>query len=251
MRQILLERAQDVGVTVKNLRAAKPVLRHSKICGVETCEGIIDSRFLIDASGASHWLARARKEPVKPLSPPLIAWYGWAKSERAAEFGLPTLTIDDVGWSWIAQVDADLCAWTRLNFQLAGLERLQMPRQLDGFAVIGRERGAEVTWRTVSTHAGDGFFRVGDAGAVLDPAASHGVVRALLTGIAAVDSCVRVLKRGRPEPTEAVCFNRWVDKMLIADASALRSLYDRRTAIRRVWTPQSELWSTLGSSRKR
>jgi flavin-dependent dehydrogenase len=48
-----------------------------------------------------------------------------------------------------------------------------------------RRRGADVTWRIISPAAGPGFFLVGDAVAVLDPASSHGVLKALMTGMMA------------------------------------------------------------------
>jgi flavin-dependent dehydrogenase len=231
LRRIMVQRAMAQGVSLKHLRATRPVYRDSKICGVETPEGVISCRILIDASGGSHWLARAQREAITLFSPPLVVWYGWATSASASQFAAPIMTINDDSWSWVAQVDSNLCAWARLNFLVGGAVRLEKPPLLNGFDTVGRERGADVTWRTVAAHAGHGYFRVGDASAVLDPAASHGVLRALLTGIAAACCSVRVLKFGHTGLAGG--YNRWVKKMLIRDARMLLRLYRHRPVIRR------------------
>jgi hypothetical protein len=160
LRRILIQRADDIGVCVKQGRALRPLFRHANISGVEASAGTITCRILIDASGTSHWLAKTCGDPISLLSPPLVAWYGWATSVLADQFSAPRLTIDGAGWSWIAQVDANLCAWTSLRFR-NGRSRLQKPAILDGFVDVQHERGADVTWRTVRPHAGGGFFRPG------------------------------------------------------------------------------------------
>ena len=233
LRRIMIQRAVDAGVLVKHVRALRPLFQRSKICGVETTEGVMACQILIDASGGSHWLARAQGEPITLLSPPLVAWYGWATSDFASRFAAPILTIDDASWCWVAQVDANLCAWARLNFLVGGTARLEKPSMLNGFDEVGRERGADVTWRTAAAHAGNGYFRVGDAGAVFDPAASHGVLRALITGIAAAHCSVRVLRFGHAVEKEADAYNRWFDITLTKDANVLLKLYRNSAPLRR------------------
>jgi flavin-dependent dehydrogenase len=180
----------------------------------------------------SHWLARTRSDPITFLSPPLVVWYGWATSDFASRFAAPILTINNAGWTWIAQVDKKLCAWNRLSF-IGDKQRLKKPPMLEGFDNVGRERGADVTWRTVAAHAGEGFFRVGDAGAVLDPGSSHGVFRALITGITAARCSTRILRLGHLAQTEANTYHRWVDNMVTKDVNALKRLYRNRMTIRR------------------
>ena len=233
LRRILLDRASRAGATVRCLHAKRPVFRQTKICGVETSVGVIHCEILIDASGSSQWSARATAEPVNFLSPRLIAWYGWATSKRALQFASPIFTIGRSGWSWIAQVDHKTCAWTRLNFRGGPAKRLKKPALLEDFDAVEQERGADVTWRTVSLHAANGLFRVGDAGAVLDPAASQGALRAIMTGTAAAHSSVRILRYGHPPEIEASAFNVWVDRILSREADALRRLYGHRPALHR------------------
>jgi flavin-dependent dehydrogenase len=223
LRQILIERAKDAGVLVRNTRALRPLSKGQAIIGVKTAVDSVMSRLVIDASGSSHWLARARGDFIERASSQLIAWYGWAESRQASDFARPIFATSAAEWSWIAQVDDGLCAWVRLNFA-ARVGRLPPPRQLKGFKHLAPPRGADVTWRIVARQGGEGFLYVGDAAAVLDPASSHGVVRALLTGMAAAQHAVRVIRLGHADRTEAAAFERWTRAMFLRDARALRAL---------------------------
>src|SRR2546430_1169533 len=81
---------------------------------------------------------------------------------------------------------------------------------LAGRRPIGRVRGADVTWRHVRAAAGPGYFLTGDAAAVLDPAASHGVLRALMTGIAAGHAIAGVLAGRVTERDAAQHYCDWL-----------------------------------------
>lgn len=233
LRQILLQRAKDVGVTVRDETALKPVGNDASVIGVKTDNDVILSRLLIDASGARHWLARARGDRIERFSKKTIAWYGWARSDRASRFSAPVFQAAAGRWYWIAQVEADLCAWVGLDWRNGGVTRLKRPPALAAFAQLGAERGADVTWRAVTEQGGDGFFYVGDAGAVLDPASSHGVLRALMTGVAAAHHAVRLIRGGYAWPAEVAAFDHCVKSMFRRDAAALRMLYDRPGFVRR------------------
>jgi flavin-dependent dehydrogenase len=238
--QILIQRAKDVGVSVKHQwRAVKPIYQNSKVIGIETSNDVISSHVIIDASGASHWLARARGDLIAPISAPFVAWYGWAISDEASRFAEPTHAMEDTGWTWIAQIDKRVCAWVRLDSQSGGAVRLTKPESLRDFEPLGRERGADATWRAVVRHGGDGFLCVGDAGAVLDPASSRGVLRALMTGMAAAHHAIRVIRFGHAWRTEAAIFDHWVRSSFIRDSVALRNLYDGGVFVRR--SPSSKM----------
>jgi flavin-dependent dehydrogenase len=233
LRQILVRRATDVGVAVRDEKALQPIMRGGAVIGVKTASDAILSRLLIDASGARHWLARARGDRLERFSKRTIAWYGWARSDRASCFAAPVFQISAGRWYWIAQVDADLCSWVGLDWRNGSVTRLRRPSLLAAFEQLGRERGADVTWRAVTEQGGDGFLYVGDAGAVLDPASSHGVLRALMTGVAAAHQAVRFIKGGYAWPAEVAAFDHWVKSMFRRDVSGLRMLYDRVGFVRR------------------
>ena len=254
LRQILIGRAKEVSVVVRHTRALHPLSQGQTIIGIKTAAESVISRLVIDASGSSHWLARARGDLIECASPQLIAWYGWARSRKASDFVRPIFTTNAAEWSWIAQVDDGLCAWVRLNFGPARAGRLAPPRQLKGFKQLSRARGADVTWRIVARQGGEGFLYVGDAAAVLDPASSHGVVRALLTGMAAAQHAVRVIRLRHSDRAGAAAFERWTRAMFFRDARALHALRQPAVSIGR--TPYDlslrinpVVLSTLGAPR--
>ena len=52
------------------------------------------------------------------------------------------------------------------------------------------------TWRMAERMAGAGWFIVGDAAATLDPTSSHGVLKALLSGMTAGHDCSQSRQQG-------------------------------------------------------
>jgi flavin-dependent dehydrogenase len=227
LKAILLARAQRLAVDLRrNCWALAPVFNAGRVTGVQTRDGPIAARYVIDASGGSHWLARAGNVHIRRVSPRLIARFGWAASSAARNFSEPVLTGNSGGWTWIAQVHEDLCAWTRLDLASGpSRPRHGVPKRLQRFEQGGPPRGADVTWRCVSEQAGAGYFRVGDAGAVLDPISSHGVLRALLTGITAAYHIFRVSRSGAAEHDEIVRFNGWANDWFLRDVARLKQMY--------------------------
>jgi flavin-dependent dehydrogenase len=224
--QILAARAGAVGARIEDpCRALRPIRRGRRIAAVETSQGAISCRFLVDASGSAHWLARVDGREIVPMSRPLIAWYGWAASDEASRFREPVLSMEGAGWCWIAQIDEGICAWARLGSGEKPVSRLAKPRALTGFAELGREHGADVTWRYVARQASAGFLHVGDAGAVLDPASSHGVLRALMAGLRAARSIVRILRSEVSERDELATFDAWSRRWFRNDVQRLRAIY--------------------------
>src|SRR5207302_2208837 len=99
LRRILLERARQAGVRIVAERCIGVLRRGTAVAGVETSTGKTQARLVIDATGGSHWLARALGKNVSAASRPMIAWYGWATSARAGEFAEPRLSLHDDGWT--------------------------------------------------------------------------------------------------------------------------------------------------------
>jgi flavin-dependent dehydrogenase len=85
-------------------------------------------------------------------------------------------------------------------------------------------RGADVTWRVVPA-AGAGYFLTGDAAATLDPASSHGVLKAIMTGMMAGQLIVGVLSGQVTEQAAAAKYARWVAEWFRHDVRALSELY--------------------------
>jgi len=225
LRTILHARAEAVGARYQQVWAREPIVENKRIAGVRTDAGVFHSKYVIDASGRVHWLARTSGLTVHRTSPPLIAWYGWARSPDAKRFSEPLLIADRYGWTWAAQVDRGLCAWTRLDL----CDRIRRPdgppKILSDFQACGNPRGADVTWRRVLEQSGPGYFLVGDAGAVLDPASANGVIRAIMSGMAAARCAHRIIVNSRPERVETGKYMRWALDWHKHDEHRLAELY--------------------------
>ena len=234
---VLLDRAKALGATVMMpCRAQRVVREGDRIIGLQTDTGYRRTRFLIDATGARHWLATVMGIDIRRASPRLVARYGYVEGDLTAVREHPLLLQDDMGWTWIARVRDRLTHWTRLNVltdhapgdarrMLSGMEA-PLPRLLSGLPRVERSRGADVTWRYVSQPAGPGFFIVGDAVTVLDPASSHGVLRAVMSGIHAGYLMARILAEPAIAEIAAAQYARWVHRWFSRDVAELSRWYD-------------------------
>lgn len=81
-----------------------------------------------------------------------------------------------------------------------------------------------MTWRAVKRPAGLGYFIIGDAATVLDPASSHGVLKAIMTGMMAAHSISRIIAHASERIiTDSYC--RWIHDWFEHDVSKLQKLY--------------------------
>jgi flavin-dependent dehydrogenase len=77
----------------------------------------------------------------------------------------------------------------------------------------------------VSRPAGPGYICVGDAAAVLDPAASHGVLKAIMSGMMAAHVILRA-HAGEATPAAATAaYSAWLQEWFQADIAELRRFY--------------------------
>ena len=195
---LLLTQARSCGVDVLQPHRALQVLRNGeRTTGALTTAGEVRTTFTIDASGSSAWLARKLSLPRRSVSQRLIAFYGYVQGDCPARSAEPSFTSLADGWEWIARVRPDVYHWTRLVATTRSLTREGPPQELAGLKPIGRSKGADATWRLLESCAGPGFFVAGDAAAVSDPSSSHGVLRALMSGMLAGHL---VLKKFHGEP---------------------------------------------------
>jgi flavin-dependent dehydrogenase len=218
---LLLTRAIAAGCCVlQPARAIKP-LRH---CGhVLTSEGEIEARCLIDASGHRQWLARHKNLKYRLESPKLVATYSYV--EGSVEGPDPLIEADAMGWTWTARVLADLTGWVRLNWSGEPPPDTWRPKRISHLCDARPLRRTDVTWRRLEAPAGPGYFCVGDAAAVLDPASSHGVLKAVMSGMMAGYLTARLLQGDRSAEEIAAEYNRWLAEWFSHDVQRLRELY--------------------------
>ncbi|HWB70982.1 MAG TPA: FAD-dependent oxidoreductase [Egibacteraceae bacterium] len=222
---ILVQRAAEVGVDVRRpLRPVRPLLQAGRVAGVDTPEGALRAAVVVDASGGGHWLARRLGLAVVRCSPRLVARYGYARGRLPQRDDAPALRADSTGWTWTARVAPGRYHWTRLALH-PGPDAAAVPEELRGLAHEAAARGADVTWRLVPGCAGPGYFLAGDAAAVLDPACSHGVLRALLSGMYAAHLIARVGADPSRQGVAASAYRTWMRRWFHHDAAALRKMY--------------------------
>ena len=93
------------------------------------------------------------------------------------------------------------------------------PSELAEMTPTGRVRGADVTWQVAERPAGDGYFLVGDAAATFDPTASHGVLKALMSGIYAGQLAAYVQGKRVPAEFAASRYSAWVHEWFSRDVA--------------------------------
>ncbi len=222
----LLQHAAALGVMVHQPCRALAVLgEKSRVSGVITDSGPLHADYVIDASGASAWLHRQLGLTIRRCSPRLIARYGYVRGCPLAYRHAPHLSAVPGGWTWIANVQAQLTHWTHLAFDAPNLRRPAIPEQLQHLPTQGATHGADVTWRISTAVAGNGYFMVGDAASQLDPASSHGVLKALMTGMQAaqvVSDCI-----GQPSVQSSAQrqYSQWLGDWFEKDMEQLRRFY--------------------------
>jgi flavin-dependent dehydrogenase len=236
--QILLDAAADAGVDVwQSSRALTPVLNDGKVIGIETAQTRIAADWVVDAAGGQHWLARQLGIPRRFCSPRLIAHYGYARGHLPDHEKAPEIVADETGWTWTAKIGVDLYTWTRLSFDRDDPQRDQPPITFASLTPIAPSRGADVTWRIVERPAGPGYLCVGDAAAVLDPASSHGVLKALMSGMMA-GHVIAEHRTGTATPAAAIrAYTAWIEGHFDADVAALSDLY-RKLPNPPAWIPK-------------
>jgi flavin-dependent dehydrogenase len=195
------------------------------VIGVATSDGPLFARWVIDASGGAHWLARQLDISLQFASPRLIARYGYVTGECPERDEAPEIAADETGWSWSACIAPGLYHWTRLSLSEDDPLRNRPPQAFAPLKPVGRTRGANVTWRIVAQPAGPGYVCVGDAAAVLDPASSHGVLKGLMSGMMAVHVIAQA-ESGTASIADATeAYSAWLRDWFRTDAIALRRMY--------------------------
>ena len=224
--RLLLEAAAGSGVEVHQpCRVLRPLLDRGSVVGVETAAGPIAARWVVDAGGGTHWLARRLGLPLRFASPRLIARYGYVRGTCPARDTAPEIVADDAGWTWSARIAPGLYHWTRLSLTEDDPRRDRPPAEFSGLSPLSRPRGADVTWRLVARPAGPGYACVGDAAAVLDPASAHGVLKALMSGMMA-GHLIAQAASGAASPRAAIrAYAAWVGGWFRADVEELTRSY--------------------------
>jgi len=224
----LCDKARELGAVVLQPCRVRGVVRDGADMLIDCEQGTLRARIVIDATGARRFVAtQLGGEPVL-CSPRIIARYGYRAGEAPRLSDRPVFITKRSGWQWIARVRPGVYQWITACWGADGLNRDDVPHQLRGLRESAPTRGADVSWRILREPAGRGYFAVGDAAAVLDPSSSHGVLRALSTGIMAAYCARARLRKNAEESTIIRFYNGWVRRWFTADCDRLRDIRRRR-----------------------
>jgi flavin-dependent dehydrogenase len=225
--KILIEHAKRTGVKIgQPCSASDIILDKDRIVGVKTSQGDQLARFIIDASGSTHWLARKMKINIERFSPPLLVQYGYAKGLCIQRNTIPSITATSYGWLWTARVGEHFYQWTRLVFDKESLIQTNwLPDEFSCLDIVHTAQASDVTWRRIENVAGKGYFVVGEAAMVFDPVSSHGVLWSLISGIKAAELIAKIKKSEISESIAETEYRRWNDGQFFAEASKLKHLY--------------------------
>lgn len=222
---LLLVKAIESGVAVlQPCHAQKVLLEKGRVIGIQTATGQLFCRHLVDASGNHGWLARQLGLGTQLYSPPLTALYGYKRGN--VEDSALGIFADRLGWYWAAHIGPQQYQWTRLYFAHDQRCRASAaPASFASLACAGKIQGADVTWRTCKQSAGNGWFLIGDAATVLDPGASHGVLKALMSGMMAAQCIVDA--QAVPRHTNAISlqYHQWIMDWFQHDVEKMLEFY--------------------------
>lgn len=221
--KMLLDQARAAGAEVREQSPVKAIrtLREGA-AEVETTDGVIRGRLLIDASGHATIVGRALGVRRNFEDPELqkVAYFQHfegVEHRPGDERGHPGIFMSEEGWFWLIALNerkTSVGFVTRPGFvRTLGVP----PDRLLAWAVarcpIVRERMrhasgsvenevlSDFSYRC-SPYAGPGYFMVGDAACFLDPIFSTGVTLAMMSAVEAAGLGSRIL-RGEIRPREA------------------------------------------------
>jgi flavin-dependent dehydrogenase len=226
--RILLDKASSLGGKFSgNTQVLAVEFDGDRITAVQTDQGSFQPDFVIDASGRNAILARKAGIKFRYDSPKLIAWYGYVSPKNTDNPfpENPQMIWDETGWTWLAKIKPDLLAWNRLTFADQKLPPNWLPEELKYCQPIGTRKASDVTWRRAERVSAGNYFLTGDAAFVLDPASSHGVLKAIMSGIMVAFLLQKVrLKEQTLEQIHSV-YEKWISDWYLQDVEKLSALY--------------------------
>ncbi len=212
LHHILRRAATQAGAQLQlGVRPQNVLQERGRVVGVMTNEGETRARWTVDATGRNAWLARELNLAAEIHSQPLGVRFGWRAPPEGGIDTEPTFFLHRSGWDWQAPVDDDTVAWAELRI---------------GSAARPRPPGIDFTWKHRPASAGPGYFLLGDAASVLDPSSSHGVLRAVMTGVLCGYLASRSRRGDLTESEVLNLYRSWVSEQFSSDVASLRELYE-------------------------
>lgn len=216
----LLDLARQAGAEVREGVAVRKIVRLADgDVEVETDEGTLNARYLIDASGQSTFLGKHLG--LRRVLPHLkkIAYFGHFENvwrRPGVEGGYIVIVACEEGWFWIIPLDETRTSIGLVMHERDARRRGLTPDQMLAWGIsrcpVLRERTADAVFPTethvladfsyrCAPYAGPGYFLAGDAATFIDPIFSTGVCLGMMSGTEAGRAIVSILREGRdPAP---------------------------------------------------
>jgi flavin-dependent dehydrogenase len=223
--RILFDRARSLGAEVCEAGIEDTLTCDNQVCGIQTRDEKLSSKYVLDATGRWRWLVRRLRLPTVLASPAMYARYGIVNADNLTLDEAPALAMESRGWTWTARVTQH--SYLRIRLASSDHSISEAGSRVDSrdLRLLGLLHGSDVTWSLTGSPAGPGYFVIGDAAVILDPASSHGILRAIMSGMMAAHLIVQTV-RGRLDPQlGARWYERWMRDWFEHDASTLRRLY--------------------------
>lgn len=197
-----------------------------QIESISTADQTFAGDFFIDATGKRAWLVNQLKIPLINYSPKRIAYYGYVEANDSIDLKNPKMIWDKEGWTWIAKITPTQLSWVRLDLcEWHKRSKNWLPKELREFQAINRCKAVDVTWRMAKVVSDKNFFFLGDSAFMLDPAASHGVLKAIMSGIM-VSHLIISSKNIKTNDLHKAYFD-WLNLWFIKDKDELMKAYEK------------------------
>ena len=212
--RILMERARDVGVDVREEHRVTSVAFTSDAAVLEVEGRTIRVRALVDATGRQGLLAKKfdlRKDEPRLANIAIFSHYsGVPLLEGKRPNDIRIVARADSGWFWLIPISEELMSVgvvlpkTLFMQMQEGTNEERLERAIGDTPVVARlMKNAKREWPvrvekdfsySASKYAGDRWILAGDAGSFLDPVFSTGVSIAMESGIEAAGELDRALR---------------------------------------------------------
>jgi flavin-dependent dehydrogenase len=224
---ILLNGASKAGaMIVRPCGELHPIVRGNRVVGVEAEATSWRCAFVIDATGRQRWLARALNLQTERHGPPRVAWFGYAEGEcPVIDNRNPLIASDASGWTWTARIRSNVYQWIRLPLDGSRPPLDWRPVEFAGLKPMQLRRGIDVSSTIAIPTAGPGYFLTGDAASIVDPLSSHGILKAVMSGMKAAHHSAAVLRRGVSPLAAVNAYHLWFRTWFQHDQSHLCELY--------------------------
>ncbi len=248
---MLLDAARDAGAEVRvGVKVQKIANLDDGDVHLETSDGPVGGRYLVDASGSATIVGRHLRTRRVLVDLKMVAYFGHftgVARRDGIKGGFPTVVMCEDGWFWLIPIDAErtsvgLVAKESLARRVGvpargmlrwAIERCPVVAMLCADAQPHAIEGGEANHNMVEAdfsyqcrpYAGPGYFLCGDAATFVDPVFSTGVCLGMVAGDQTAKAIASIVHDGRQPVTARREFLRYIEGSSSAFFRLVRLFY--------------------------